>query len=327
MAWPTLLDVAQSLDPNGQPAVLAELLHQRNDILNFLPFREANKVDGHTSSVRTGLPEPTWRAFYEGVQPTKSTRGTITDAMGMMEAYAEVDKALADLEGNAAAFRMSEDAAHVEGMSQAMAEAFIYGNRSSDPRQFNGLTPRFSDTSADNGDHIVKGGSVDTDNASIWLIVFGLETVFGVYPKGSQAGLSIRDLGEVTIEDVDGNGGRMQAYRTHMRWDAGLVVKDWRAIVRICNIDRSLLKADKSTGADLHDLMHTATEIVEGLEMGMPAFVMDRTLITMLRKQDAKATANSVLSYNEIGGTKRIQFGGIPIIRTDRLNVDEALVS
>lgn len=327
-AYPTLLDVTQSLDPNGAPRALAELLNQTNEILSVLPVMEGNKTDGHTSGVRTGIPAPTWRAFYEGVQPTKSTRATVTDTIGMMEAYAEVDVALADLANNAQAFRASEDRAIVEGMSQEMAQVLVYGNRASNPRYFNGLTPRFNDLSAGNGSHVIPGGGVGTDNASIWLVVFGPETVFGIYPKGSQqAGLSVRDLGEVTIENIDGSNGRMQAYRTHFRWDLGLVVKDWRACVRICNIDRSLLKADKTTGADLHDLLHTATETIEGLDMGQPAFLMDRTLRTMLRKQDSTAIANSTLGTMELGGTKRTTFNEIPILRVDRLNVDEALVS
>ena len=40
----------------------------------------------------------------------------------MLETYAEVDKSLADLNGNTAEFRLSEDRAFIEAMNQAMAQ-------------------------------------------------------------------------------------------------------------------------------------------------------------------------------------------------------------
>jgi hypothetical protein len=45
-----------------------------------------------------------------GVASSKSRTAQVTDSCGMLEAYAEIDKALADLNGNSAAFRLSETA-------------------------------------------------------------------------------------------------------------------------------------------------------------------------------------------------------------------------
>ena len=115
---PTLLDVTRRLDPNGKIDAVAEILNQTNPILEDMVWIEGNLPTGHRTTVRTGLPTPTWRKLYGGVQPTKSTTAQITDSCGMLEAYAEVDKALADLNGNTAAFRLSEDRAHIEGINQ-----------------------------------------------------------------------------------------------------------------------------------------------------------------------------------------------------------------
>ena len=41
------------------------------------------------------IPEPTFRKLYGGVQPSKATRTKIRDSIGMLENYAEIDKALA----------------------------------------------------------------------------------------------------------------------------------------------------------------------------------------------------------------------------------------
>jgi hypothetical protein len=324
---PTIVDITRALDPDGSVAAVAEILAQTNEILLDMPFFEGNLPTGHRTTIRTGLPTPTWRQFYGGVQPTKSTRAQVTDSVAMLEDYAEVDKALADLNGNTAAFRMSEDIAHIEGIGQTVADSMFYGNQALNPDRFNGLTPRFSDAAAPNGENIIKGGSADTDNASIWLIVWGENTVHGIYPKGGQGGLMMKDLGEVTIENVDGNNGRMQGYRTHYKWDVGLCVRDWRYVVRICNIERSALKADLSAGANLPDLMFQALERLPSMSMGTPVFYMDRTLRTMLRQQLSSATKNATLTWENVGGVRTAMFQETAIRRVDRLAVNEALVS
>ena len=144
---PTLLDVAKQLDPNGKIDKLVEILHMTNEVIDDAVFIEANGVTGHRTSIRAGLPTPTWRKLYGGVQPSKGTAVQVTDSMGMMEAYAEVDKALADLNGNTAAFRLSEDMAHIEGMNQEFASTLFYGNEGSEPEAFTGFAPRFNDQS------------------------------------------------------------------------------------------------------------------------------------------------------------------------------------
>ena len=325
--YPTLLDVTQSLDPNGQVATVAELLSQTNEIMADIPFVEGNLATGHRSVIRTGLPSGTWRKLYGGVLPDKSRRAQVTDSIGMLEAYAEIDKDLADLNGNTSEFRANEARAHLEGMSQDFAETLVYGDASATPERFTGLTARFNSLSASNADNIVTGGGVGSDNASIWLIAWDPNAVFGIYPKGSTAGLTMTDKGQVTLEAApDGSGGRMEAYRTHFQMKGGLVVKDWRYVVRICNIDRSALTADISAGADLVNLMSDA---VEKLPMVTPntAFYMDRSIRQMWRKQMATKIKSSTLTSAEAGGVKSPTFDEIPVRRLDRLAVDEALVS
>lgn len=323
---PTLLDITRAQDPDGSIAAVAEILTETNELLLDMPWFEGNLPTGHRTTIRTGIPDPTWRQFYGGVQPTKATRAQITDTCGMLEDYAEVDKALADLNGNSAAFRLSEDYAHVEGMSQALAQAVVYGNQATNPEQFNGLTPRFNAlTGAGNSENVIAGGGVGTDNASIWLIGWGQQSVHGIYPKGSQAGLQMNDKGQVTIENIDGNNGRMEGYRTHYRWDCGLCVRDWRYLVRIANIDRSALTADLSGGANLADLMFQAMERLPNLSGAV--FYMDRSLRTKLRQQLSSATKNATLQVQNVGGTMTASFQEIPIRRLDRLSADEALVS
>jgi hypothetical protein len=331
---PTLLDLAQLRDPDGKIADVVEILNETNPILQDMTWVEGNLPTGNKTSVRTGIPGATWRKMYGGVQPNKSTVATITDNTGMLEQYAEVDKALADLSGDVPKFREQEDKPHIEGMNQEMVDTLFYGNEGTEPEAFTGLSPRYNSLSAENADNIIVGGGSDTDNASIWLIVWSPNTIHGIIPKGSVAGMNVTDKGQVTIEDAsDGsNTGRMEAYRTHYKWDAGLTVRDWRYCVRIPNIDKSLLSTVYtsgafSTGAHLANLMFEAMYAIPNLSMGRPVFYMSRTTLTTLRQQLAAAVQGSTLTTDNVGGLFTESFNGIPIRRTDALAADEALVS
>jgi len=331
---PTLLDLAKRTDPNGKIAAIVEILNATNEVLDDMSWTEGNLPTGHRTTVRTGIPAPTWRKMYGGVQPNKSTTAQVTDNCGMLEAYAEVDKAFADLHGNSAAFRLSEDVTFIEGMNQEVAQTLFYGNETAEPEAFTGLSPRFNLTTASNGENIILGGGAGTDNASIWLVVWGPNTAHGIVPKGSTAGLQSKDMGEVTIENADGSNGRMQAYRTHYRWDVGLSVRDWRYIVRIPNIDKSLLTnvftaGVFTSGANLPDLMFQAMRKVPNLNAGRPAFYMSRDIASWVARQKAAMGLSSYAVAATVAGDRRWteDFNGIPMRRVDTLAADEALVA
>ena len=248
---PTLQDWASRVE-NEKIARIVEILNQTNEILADMTVLEGNLPIGNKTTIRSGLPASTWRLLNYGVQPNKSKTVQVTDTSGMLEQYAEVDKVLADLNGNTAEFRLSEDLAHLEGMNQDMASAEIYGNTKTDPEKFMGLAPRYNSLSAENAANIIAAGGSGSDNTSIWLVTWGPNTCFNFFPKGQKAGLLHEDLGKVTLEDAA--GGKFEGYRSHYKWDLGFCLKDWRYVVRIANIDVSLLVADKgvvSSGADL----------------------------------------------------------------------------
>lgn len=323
---PTLLDLKNTWGPDNKVGMIAELLSQNNEVLDDMVWVEGNLPTGHVSNIRTGLPAPTWRKLYGGVQPTKSTSRKVTDACGMLEAYAEVDKALADLNGNSAAFRLSEDRAHMEGMSQELAASLFYANEATAPEEITGFAPRFNDQSALNGENILTDAATpdNSDNSSIWLVGWGPYTCFGIYPKGSMGGLQMSDKGQVTIESIDGAGGRMEAYRTHYRWDSGLVVKDWRYVIRI-QVDQENIVKDAATGPDLIDLMTQACEMVPSdfLSVTRPAFYMNRTLRSFLRRQVVNKVKNSTLTMEDVAGKRVLSFDGIPVRRCDVLTNTE----
>jgi len=317
---PTLLDLTKRLDPKGKIDTIAEMLTQTNEILEDMVWVEGNLPTGHRTTVRTGLPTPTWRKLYGGVQPAKSTTAQVTDSCGMLEAYAEVDKALADLNGNQAAWRMSEERAFIEGMNQKFASTLWYGNEGTEPEAFTGFSPRFNDQAAANGSNILTSAATpdNADNASIWLVVWGPNTVHGIYPQGSTAGLQMHDKGQVTIENIDGAGGRMEAYRSHYRWDCGLTVRDWRYVVRI-NFDLEDVVASGSTGPVLDSLMRKAIRRIPSLGMGRPAFYANRDTLDAIDDQAANKATLAFKTIEDAQGKLVQTFNRIPIRRCDAL--------
>lgn len=324
----TYLDIASRLGPDNKISGIIELLNQTNSILDDMHAQEGNLPTGHKSTIRTGLPEATWRLLNYGVQPSKSITSQITDTCGMLEAYAEVDKSLADLNGNTAAWRLSEDQAHLEGMNQTMATTIFYGNQDINPERFTGLMPRYPKFGANNQAitaynciaAYAGSGSVQT---SMWLLVLGANTVEGLYPKGSEGGgFNHQDLKEVTLDDNQTPPGHFQGYRTHYKWDLGFTVRDWRYAVRICNIDTVAIT---STVVDLFTAMTKAYYRIPSFGMGRAAFYCNAFVLQYLQLQ-AIAKSCLALKYEEVGGKPVTSYMGIPIKRCDKLINTEALV-
>jgi hypothetical protein len=325
----TLADWAKRLDPDGKVPVVAELLSQSNEILEDAVFQEGNLPTGHRVVIRTGLPTAYWRSINQGIPTSKSTTVQVDEAVGMLESYARIDKDLADLNGNTAQFRLSEDTAFLEAMNQAQASTLLYGNPATDPRQYLGLASRYGAISgAGNASSIIDAGGTASNNTSIYLVVWGDNTVFCTFPKGSRAGLTHEDQGILTV--YDGNNNPYQAYQTHYQWKNGLVVKDWRYVVRIANINTANLVAE-SSAADLVKLMSRALDRIPNFGMGRAAFYMNRTVYSMLRIQALNKSQNAIdvqQGLNQFGTPQSwTQFEGVPLRRVDQiLNTESRVV-
>lgn len=327
----TLLDIAKSLDPDGSVGDVAELLTQTNEILLDMPWMEGNMPTGHKGTIRTGLPTAIWRQMYQGVPPSKSVRAKVEDACGMLETRSEVDKDIAELNGNTSAFRLSEATAFVEAMNQTMAQTLIYGNTVTNPERFTGLAPRYSAISgAANATNIIDAGGTGSDNTSIWLVCWGQQTVTGVYPKGSKAGLQHEDLG--LIDAFDANNQRFRAYADWWQWKCGVHLKDWRYVVRACNIDVSNLVSEAGA-ADLVKLMVRMMARIPFPGMGTPVFYANRTVKEMLSIQALNKSQNALSiteALRQFGGVevslKELRFLGYPVRTVDQILTTEARV-
>lgn len=320
----TLADWAKRQDPDSKPARIVEMLNQTNEVLTDMLWLEGNLPTGHRTTIRTGLPYGTWRALNSGIPRGKSTTAQVDETCALLENLGVVDEKLAELNGNTAAFRLSENSAFIEGMNQDMATGIFYSNSALEPAKFLGLAPRYSDSTAKNGQNIIKMGGAGSDNTSIWLVVWGDQTVHGIYPKGSKAGLDHNDMGIELVDD--GTGKVFRAFRDHYKWECGVALRDWRYAVRICNIDVSDVVADTDgTSIKLTEAMIRALHRIPNLRMGRAAFYMNRTIRECMDIQ-AMNKKNVQLSIREYDGEWITSLRGVPFRTVDALLNTEAPV-
>ena len=347
MAFLSLMDAARRMDPDGEIDTIAELLSQTNEFFQDMTWTESNMDTGHKSTVRTGLPSGTWRVAYAGVPYARSTTAQVMDGIGYLAAYSQIDKRVAELGGKVAQIRMTEDSAFLEGMSQQMATTYFYGNSATSPSQFTGFSPRYNTVTtatAANAQNVLNAGGTGSSNASLWLVGWGDMTNFGIYPKGSKAGLVFEDRGDI-VPGYDSSNNPFPAYTSYFEWNAGLVTKDWRYNVRIANIDTTTGAQGLfgTTPPDLFYLMSkavvrfptltkrasgiTETDAPDEPAPGInPAFYCNRTIRESLDIQ-AIRDKNVLLKPTEYAGQPVVEFRGIPIRVCDTLLNTETVLS
>ncbi|WP_417244294.1 major capsid protein [Celeribacter sp.] len=313
----TLAEWGQFFDPDKKSiGDIVELLAQTNEIMDDILWREGNEMAGHTSTIRTDLPEVSLRALYEGVSKTKSGIAKVTDPTAMIEARGEIDIDLLSLNGNSAAYRMQENRAFIESMTQKVAELVFYGNNTLNKKEFHGLSPRYPFKDSPN---VVDAAGSGSFCASIWAIVHGEDAVCGIFPKGSTAGLEDKDLGEYDAYDVSGDPYRVVG--DQYKWKPGLTVKDWRCVSRVCNIDltKLTLSPGDSGYIDLRKPTIQAKNKIPAVKRKRMVWYVPSAIMTMLEVQ-AGDPSNVHLRYGEYLNSKDVLFmHGHPVRQCDAL--------
>ena len=181
-------------DKAGQ---IIELMNKTNDIMDDVPWMEANQSDGHLTRIRTGLPAVYWRRLYQGTPPAKSQWSQVKEGCGILEAIMELDVEEIRLYGDRdRSFRMSEGIAFAEAMRQKVARTLFYGDSNRNPDEFNGLAMRYPASDAEN---VLDAGGRDGGCTSLWLVSWGPQSVHGIYPKGSTRGAIILAAGTKAV--------------------------------------------------------------------------------------------------------------------------------
>jgi len=322
----TLKDMYAQMGGDGKVTVaLIELFATSNAILEDAIAVECNEGTNHKTTVRNGLPNPQFRQFYQGVECSKGDYTTVTDTTAMLDDYAEIDKKLADINGNTAQFRLNEAEAHVQGMNKTVKTNIFYGSKGKNASAFDGLAIRYNKLSTKEGEvgyQVVDGGGKGDDNTSIYFVTWGDRHTHLLYPKGSKAGLQRTDKGQVTVQDS--NGRNYEAYRDHFSWDLGLSVRNYRSSGRIANISIADLEAGNVD--IINKMIDMYYRIEEHATNGKTVIYANNTVRTWLHKQ-AMEKKNVNLTIDEAAGKPMVKFLGIPIKPCSEILNTEAKVA
>lgn len=238
---------------------LSEMLYefmQPITLLGDLPFCEATGKEEDLGTFAEGwtyneASKPT--DLDHGVAPTKFKYASRADKIGYREGQFQFTKKHADLGGASFAQLVNNNIAQkTQWIALDSEHDLFYADYRQDPRLYNGLFPRFSvltdeDGVISAGDHqgeispyitINAGGTSSGSLSSMFMIVPGPQATCLIYPKGDLTWGFDYDKGNPTdMKDENGNTirGRTDIFTSRF----GLALRNRRACVRVANIDTS----------------------------------------------------------------------------------------
>jgi len=249
----------------------------------------------------------------------------------MIEQIGEVDEELVSIADDGPAFRLSENKPQIEAISQELASTIFYGDQTVNPDRFTGLASYYSQLSGvDSSENVIDAGGAGSDNTSLWLVVWGEDSIHGFFPKNSKAGIEHIDKGMERVDDGSGTGAKYYAWVDQYKAKLGMAVRDWRQAVRIANIDVSDLGTAGDAGDTSANLFKHAIEAsnkIWNLNSGRAAWYCNRTVKTGL---DIKAfnKSNALVSIETVkDGAPITRLLGLPVRRTDAILNTEAAVA
>lgn len=330
----TLSDVAKS--KNLQIGKVAEVLVQSNPILGHMPYMEMNEKTVHVEALRSNLPTVYYRKANQPIPASKSRIEERNFSAAHFESKSQIDLMVAARGGSdrIAFNRWNQATGHIQAMAQEHADLLFYGTPNEDARKVAGIADILSTLTSTEpvSKQIVNAGGVGSDNTSIYFVHWGPNSVFGVYPAGTQAGLKREDNGKVQIVGTTeaGGTGTFWGWEEQFEIDHGLVVKDYRAMARVCNIDISDIKAGGSSAADLLKLMTRAHyRIPAEIRASKNGFVyMNSTIASFLHEQALeKVGAGGGLTFGNYQGEQVMMFLGRPVVECDAILNSESAVT
>lgn len=320
----TMHDMAARIGNNGDKATqkVVELQSQTNDLWKVLKFKTCNNGTKETVLLREALPEIAFRMINKGTLPSKSATKQASYTCGAVEAFAQVDERLMNINKNSNTWRLSENYAHQEAMSQKMATTFFYGDEKRNPAGFTGLSAFYYSKANQSdlyADQIIDAGGTGDNLTSLWIMTISDDTLYGIHPDTIPAGYKYQDNGRVPVTAADGS--KYYAYESQYNWDMGLALRDPRYVVRMANIDTT--QVDNST---FIRKMIEAYNQIHNPDHGTTVIMCNRKVQTYLSILAAEK-ANVNLRIDEFAGKKIEHFWTSPILRCDAiLNTESQLV-
>lgn len=323
----SLYDLQKQIGPDGRLLRTVQTLSKMTPFFDRMHWKTSNSPFGHVLAKETSLPQVYVRRINEGVPASKGGTDTTTEAAAIFAGRSKVDPVLARASGNAAQYRANKDDQFVaQAIPQRFERAVFYDDPATDKENLGGLTPRLNSLSGKYATQIVDSqiAHSGSDQASVWAMVSGPNTVYGFIPLGQKSAIDYQDRGEVKSQDENGN--EWYFLESTFEMHAGLAVEDPRYIARLANIDtHAIAKTGKLLIEDLTSLVFRLRDLTSG----EPMMFCNRTILEYLFLQAQDSVKNSTLRIDDDieNGKKIVKFMGIPIYLDEMLLSTEDVVA
>jgi hypothetical protein len=306
----TILDIANSIAPDGNLLAVAETLYKEIPVLQDAVWKEANDLTQHRYARQAKLPKSSHIKFNKGVGSDLGYNSQHFTRLSGRGNRPHVDARVIDMSPSPNQTLMDETRKSVMGIGQDFANDMFYSSSKADAEAFDGIA-EFTSTL---GDQVISaGGTSSTGNTSMYIVCWDLTNgAYMAYPRGSKAGIKFTDYGKVRVEDEDGNA--YQAYEHEVEVTGGLCLADDRAVARICNINVSNPTAESF---DENDVILLLNRMPQMLRKKAVAYV-SRNLMAAIEMR-ANAKDNVYYSKAEVFG------GSVPSIRGLPIKLDESI--
>lgn len=308
----TLVDLAKETF-NKKVLAIAEILTEKTPVIRTAMIEEANSLTSHVFDTRAAEPIGTFTSFNQGIPYESSQVDQEEEPMATCESMSAVDQRLLMKSPSPYKTRAQRDRAYIAGLGKTFEEYFFYGNTAVNHKVFDGLATRY-DAAADT--QVIDEGGSGSDCTSLWLVEWGWDTAYLIYPTGSKtAGIQTQNLGLRLVSDGEATPHDFPAYISHFKWEAGLVIVDPDAVQRIASIETS-------GTANIFDYKNMITAINKLPGRGRPVCYAPRAVITQM-DIDLASKVNLYLTIAEAYGKKTVHFREVPVFRADEISEKE----
>lgn len=244
----TLLERAKLCPDGKRAAAVLDVMDKRGcpDFLKDVPFFPANQGMQERVIRTTNRPTPTRRTFYKGVGPTITTTQVIYEPVILFEARSEIDEDEIDTIENGNEVRRMQDESKIKGLQDGVISAIFTDARTSGSEYIDGFGARLNRLSypghSTTSLPYVWNMSGSTALCSMWIVEWGRDACYGLYPGGSAAkggplGVDARNKGKEKVADSDDSTKTFYAYVSQFKQWMGLAcANDWK-VARIANIE------------------------------------------------------------------------------------------
>ena len=306
----TILDIANSIGPDGNLLAVAETLYKEIPIFQDAVWTEANDTLMHRYARTAKLPTSEHIRLNKGVGGDLGYNSQHFTRLSGRANRPKVDVRVVDKSPNPQETLMGYIKKSTMGIGQDFANDMIYADSKADPETFDGLASMTNKV----GNLVISAGhDSSTSNTSMYIVCWDLVNgAYMAYPRGSKAGIEFTDYGKVRVEDEAGKA--YDAYEHQVQISGGLCLANEKAVARICNIDVSNPTA---TSFDENDVILLLNRLPASLRSKAVAYV-SRNLMAEI---EMRANAKDNVYY-----TQREVFGGVvPSIRGMPIRLDETI--